>query len=67
MRLGPMQMTRILAILCLIALDTLLGCYPRQCDPKTDPLKCQCPPGACGDYPPEPAISQTLAKDAGHD
>lgn len=27
------------------------GCYPKQCDPNTDPLKCQCPPGVCGEYP----------------
>lgn len=27
------------------------GCYPKECDPRTDPLKCQCPNGPCGDYP----------------
>lgn len=27
------------------------GCYPKNCDPKTDPLKCQCPDGPCGPYP----------------
>jgi len=58
---------RLIAILCIIAVDTLLGCYKTNCDPKTDPLKCQCPPGACGDYPPEPSISVTHAKDAGRD
>lgn len=29
----------------------LEGCYPKNCDPKTDPLKCQCPDGPCGPYP----------------
>lgn len=27
------------------------ACYPKNCDPKTDPLRCQCPPGVCGPYP----------------
>lgn len=35
----------------------MAGCYPKNCDPKTDPLKCQCPDGPCG---PDPGI-----KDAG--
>lgn len=36
------------------------GCYPKDCDPKTDPTKCQCPPGTCGPYPES-------ARDAGKD
>lgn len=70
MRLGQVPMiTRsvVLAVLVIIAVDVLLGCYPKNCDPKTDPLRCQCPPGACGDYPPEPSITETRAKDAGKD
>lgn len=35
-----------------------MGCYPKDCDPRTDPLKCQCPPGPCGDM---------SARDAGGD
>lgn len=27
------------------------GCYPKNCDPKTDTLKCKCPQGPCGDPP----------------
>jgi hypothetical protein len=27
------------------------GCYPKDCDPAKDPLRCKCPPGPCGDYP----------------
>lgn len=39
-----------------VAITTLLiACYPKDCDPAKDPLKCQCPPGACGPYPSPPA------------
>ncbi len=43
----------VLASVGMVALLGLAGwgCYPKNCDPKTDPLKCECPPGPCGDYP----------------
>lgn len=45
----------LLAAIALVVVATLglasWGCYPKNCDPKTDPLKCQCPPGPCGDMP----------------
>lgn len=42
-------------ILLLAALAVAIGgagaCYPKNCDPATDPLRCQCPPGPCGPFP----------------
>lgn len=38
-------------VLAMLLATTVVGCYPKVCDPKTDPLKCQCPSGVCGDYP----------------
>ncbi len=55
-----MRLARTLAIVPLALLSVGLvvvlgaaswGCYPKNCDPKTDPLKCQCPDGPCGEYP----------------
>lgn len=44
------------AIVLVIAIALAVSsCYPKNCDPKTDPLQCHCPPGACGPYPDPPA------------
>ncbi len=37
----------VLAFIIACAVD----CYPKECDPAKDPLRCQCPPGPCDDYP----------------
>lgn len=41
------------------------GCYPTPCNPKTDPLRCECPSGPCGPYPGE--TKPGAPKDAGAD
>lgn len=58
----------------LIAIVSLvvISCYPKNCDPNTDPLRCQCPPGPCGPYPdpapPPPVRASTSDRsDAGKD
>lgn len=45
------------AVVCSVAIATTLAmaCYPTDCDPRTDPTRCQCPPGVCGPYPSPPA------------
>lgn len=51
--------------ICYVVVLTIsiltIACYPKNCDPNTDPLRCQCPPGPCGPYPspmPVPPVRQ---------
>lgn len=60
------------AFVAVLAGTTVIvaACYPKNCDPATDPLRCQCPPGACGPYPepaPPPPVRAVAGSDAGKD
>lgn len=59
-------MIRAILLVLLVAELPATACYPKACDPAKDPLQCQCPPGACGDYPPEPT-PERHARDAAAD
>jgi len=49
-------------IAALVVATVVAACYPRECDPAKDPLRCRCPAGPCDEYP---AIARDAGSEAG--